>query len=326
MPAHPHLVLGVDGGASSTLALLADAATGVVVGRGEGGPSNLQAIGEVAALAELDSAVGRAFVAAGIDRRPVAAACLGLAGVDLDARDVIDRWAAGVGLADRLSIANDATLLFAAGTPDGWGLAVICGTGSIAFSRDPHGREARAGGWGYLMGDEGSAWMVGLLGLRAACRAADGVIDTALLPVLLAELGSADPRDFIPAVYRGSWDKARIAGLAPAVVAAAEAGDPVAHKLVVGEVTELARTAVAAADRNRLSRLGVPVALAGGLVLQNEFYRRLFLEALTGFGLHPGTVGLVDEPAVGAVVMARKLADGQSGRAGEAGSVSTLSP
>lgn len=310
MPAHQHLVLGVDGGASSTFALLAEAATGAVVGRGEAGPSNIQATGETAALAELGAAVGRAFAAAGVDRGRVAAACLGLAGIDLDGGDVIRRWAAGVDLADRLAVSNDAALLFAAGTPDGWGVAVICGTGSIALSLDPHGRDARAGGWGYLMGDEGSAWMLGLLGLRAACRAADGIGETALLPALLAELGSADPRDFIPAVYRGGWDKARIAGLAPVVVGQAEAGDAVAHKIVVGQVTDLARTVVAAADRAGLGRLGVPVALAGGLILSNAFYRRLFLEALTGFGLHPGTVGLVDEPAVGAVVTARRLVAG----------------
>jgi N-acetylglucosamine kinase-like BadF-type ATPase len=91
---------------------------------------------------------------------------------------VILGWADRVRLAGKVSVANDATLLFAAGTPDGWGLAVIAGTGSIAFTLDAHGRDARAGGWGYLLGDEGSAFRVGLLGLRAACRAADGVGDS----------------------------------------------------------------------------------------------------------------------------------------------------
>lgn len=309
---HPHLVVGVDGGATHTAAVLADAATGVVAGRGESGPSNLQAVGAEAALRELNTAVVRAFAAAGVHRAPVAAACLGLAGVDLgEGLDVVRGWADIVGLADRVSIANDATLLFAAGTPEGWGLAVVAGTGSIAFTRDRAGNEGRAGGWGYLLGDEGSAWQIGLTGLRAACRSADGAgPPTRLVADFLAQLGATDPRDFIPAVYRGAWTRAAIAGLAPVVVGAAEAGDDVAHKLVVQQVTELSRTAVTALDAGGLSRIGVPVALAGGLVVASKFYRELFRESLRGFGVHPGCFEPVADPALGAVVLARKMVAG----------------
>ncbi len=306
----PDLVIGVDGGASHTAALLADAATGHVLGRGESGPSNIQAAGVEAALRELEAAVAAAFVAADVPRAKVAAACLGLAGVDLnEGLDVIGGWAGRVALADTLSVANDATLLFAAGTPEGWGLAVIAGTGSIAFTLDRAGKDGRAGGWGYLLGDEGSAWMLGLNGLRAACRAADGAgPPTRLLDAFLKSLRTTDPRDFIPAVYRGEWDRAAIAGLAPVVVEAAESGDDVAHKLVVREVTELARTAATAVDAAKLPRLALPVAVAGGLIVRSAFYRGLFVQALRGHGIHPGAVTPVEDPAVGALVLARKAA------------------
>lgn len=303
------LVLGIDGGGTHTVALVAEAATGTVLGRGASGPSNIQAVGVEAALRELEAAVAAAFQSANLPRTKVAAACLGLAGIDLtEGLDIIRGWADAVSLSEKITVANDATLLFAAGTPDGWGLAIICGTGSIAFTLDRNGKDGRAGGWGYLLGDEGSAWQVGLMGLRAACRAADDAgPKTKLLDVFLANLGTRDPRDFIPAVYRGVWDRASIAGLAPLVVEAAEAGDDVAHKLVVQQVTELARTAVAAVDANQLPRLGLPVAVAGGLIVRSEFYRMLFVEALRGFGLHPGCVQPVEDPALGAVVIARKL-------------------
>ena len=308
-PTRPDLVLGIDGGATHTVALLADAATGAVAGRGTAGPSNIQAVGVEAALLELDRAVDEAFVAASISRVKVGAACLGLAGVDLnEGLDIIHAWADQVFLAEKLSVANDATLLFAAGTPDGWGLAVIAGTGSIAFTLDRTGKDGRAGGWGYLLGDEGSAFMVGLSGLRAACRAADRAGPaTQLLGAFLARLGTTDPRDFIPAVYRGAWDRTVIAGLAPVVVEAAEAGDAVAHKLVVHQVTELARTAVTAVDAGNLPRLGLPIAVAGGLIVRSEFYRRLFVEAVRGFGVHPGVVQPVEDPAIGAIVLAQKM-------------------
>jgi N-acetylglucosamine kinase-like BadF-type ATPase len=303
------LVLGIDGGATSTVALLADAATGEVVGRGHGGPSNIQAVGEERALQALEAAVAEAFAATGRTRTKVAAAVLGLAGIDLnEGIDLIRAWGGRVGLAERVSVANDATLLFAAGTPDGWGLAIVAGTGSIAFTLDRNGKDARAGGWGYLMGDEGSAFRLGLLGLRAACRAADNIGPaTRLLPAFLERLGSDDPRDFIPAVYRGNWDKATIAGLAPTVMDLAAAGDETARRIFHSEAMELARTAAGAVFKAGLPLAGVPIALTGGLVLRNEMFRDRFLADLEVCGVTPGPVGLVEDPAIGAVVMARKL-------------------
>lgn len=301
------LVLGIDGGATSTTALLADALTGQVLGRGAGGPSNIQAVGEAPALESLDAAVRAAFTAAGLDRTPVAAAALGLAGIDFDGRDVIRAWAECVNLAGKFSVANDATLLFAAGTPEGWGLAVVAGTGSIALTLDRDGNDARAGGWGYLLGDEGSAFRMGLLGLRAACRAADGITaQTKLLPALLAKLETDNPRDFIPAVYRGNWDKAAIAGLAPLVLELSEQ-DTTAAEIVESEALELAKTAVGAVVNGGLPRNGVPIALTGGLVLRGDAFRDRFLTHMRACGVNPGPVGLVEDPALGAVIIARKL-------------------
>jgi N-acetylglucosamine kinase-like BadF-type ATPase len=302
-------VIGIDGGASHTAAVLADARSGTELGRGEAGPSNIQAVGVEAALRALDVAVVGAFRAAGVARVKVPAAALGLAGVDLnEGLDIISGWSALVGLAEKLSVANDATLLLAAGTPEGWGLAIVAGTGSIAFALDRNGKDARAGGWGHLLGDEGSAYRVGVLALRAACRAADNIGEpTALLPALMKALGTSDPRDFIPAVYRGKWDKVAIAGLAPVVQSVAASGDRVATAIFEQEARELARTAAGAVASGGLPRGGVPVALTGGMVIENVAFRERFLSELRACGVTPGPVGLVDDPVVGAVVLARRL-------------------
>jgi N-acetylglucosamine kinase-like BadF-type ATPase len=280
-----------------------------VLGRGQGGPSNIQAVGVESALRELDAAVGAAFDAARLPYATVAAAALGLAGIDVDGVEVIRGWAERVELARKISIANDATLLFAAGTPEGWGLAMVAGTGSIAFVIDRQGRDARAGGWGYLLGDEGSAFQLGLQALRAACRCADDIGPrTALLPAFLEKLGASDPRDFIPAVYRGAWDKAAIAGLAPLVLDLA-ATDEVALGIVEHAALELARTAAAAVARGGLPCDDLPIALTGGILLFNEPFRERFLANLRTCGVTAGPVGLVEDPAVGAVVLAKKLLD-----------------
>src|SRR5207244_11602264 len=103
-----------------------------------------------------------------LPRVPVAAACLGLAGAARpEDQKVIQDWARAVSLAQAVEVTTDAAILLAAGTPEGWGLALVAGTGSIAYGRTADGRTARAGGWGYLMGDEGSAYAMVLAGLQA---------------------------------------------------------------------------------------------------------------------------------------------------------------
>jgi N-acetylglucosamine kinase-like BadF-type ATPase len=168
------VLLGVDGGGTKTTALLADRA-GRVVARGAAGGSNFKAAGEAAARAAIEAAVRQAYAAAGLDFAPPLAAGLGLAGVDTPA-DVERQsaWAAGYLPGARIRVANDVELALWAGTPAGWGLAVIAGTGAIAYGRAPDGRAARVGGWGWLLGDEGSGFDIGLRARRGAVPTAAG--------------------------------------------------------------------------------------------------------------------------------------------------------
>ncbi len=309
-PPAPDLFLGIDGGGTHTVALLATraapSAPGDVLGRGESGPSNLQAVGSARALAALDEAVNRAFAAAGLERGPVAAACLGLAGAGRPGdQAVIRAWADRVRLAARVEVTNDAALLLAAGTPEGWGLAIIAGTGSIAYARTADGRTSRAGGWGYLLGDEGSAYQLVLAGLQAVARAADerGPA-TCLMEAFLKKLNLRAPAELVPAIYGGKWDRAALAALAPLVLDAAEAGDPAARAVAEEAAGQLAQTAAAAAHRLGLDRQAVPVALAGGVLLASAAYRQQVLRSLEILGIRPDPVQSVPEPAAGGVRLA----------------------
>ena len=313
--ARPDLVLGIDGGGTNTQCLLAELATGTILGRGESGPSNIQSVGVPVGLAALDECIDRAFSAAKLKRATAASACLGLAGVDRqEGLDVIHGWAARVKLAGRVSVANDAPLLLAAGTPDGWGLAVIAGTGSITFVKTADGRLARCGGWGYLLGDEGSAYSIAVAALRAACRSFDGVTrPTTLIERFVQRMNLTAAPEFIHAVYQGTWNRSAIAGLAPAVFAAAADGDATADAIVSEQATELAHTAARAVVANGLPTTGLPVALAGGVLTGSERFRERFLAALTTAGVTPGPVRLVTDPVAGAVVLARREAASEAG-------------
>ena len=136
--------MGVDGGGTATEAWLAEPGLRVI-GRGTSGPSNAKAVGLDAARRALDAAIGAAFQDAGLEPAPVEAACLGLAGFDRpDDRKILIGWADEARLAHRLVLVNDGDLVVAAGTPEGWGVGVIAGTGSIAVGRTPDGRDRHA--------------------------------------------------------------------------------------------------------------------------------------------------------------------------------------
>ncbi len=221
------LLLGVDGGGTTTEAWLAEPG-GKLVGRGTAGPSNAKAVGLQAARQALDAAIQAAFHAGGFAPTPVDSACLGLAGFDRpDDRRLLAGWADEACWAHRTVLANDGDLVVAAGTPEGCGIGVIAGTGSIAVGRSLEGRTARAGGWGHLIGDEGSAYRVVLDALRlVACRA-DGrePVPPGCDPLtehLCTALGVSEPAQIVTRIYSPDFDRAQIASLAPTVLAAGE--------------------------------------------------------------------------------------------------------
>jgi N-acetylmuramic acid 6-phosphate etherase len=304
------LLLGIDGGGTHTVALLAApdnaAPTGWnLLGRGTAGPSNRRSVGHERAMAALGEAVAATFASAGLDQGPVAAACLGLAGSGtLEDQDAIRAWANKARLAERVEVTSDGALLLAAGTPEGWGLALVAGTGSIAVGRTVDGRMARAGGWGYLLGDEGSGYALVTAAMRAVARAADGRGPaTRLTERFLTRLGLQQPQDLVSAVYGGSWDRAALASLAPLVTALA-AEDAVAAAIVDEAARELAETAMAVVRQLGWGAVPIPLALAGGLLLADADYRRRVSEALKRLGIAVGPVDLVAEPAAGAVRLA----------------------
>jgi N-acetylglucosamine kinase-like BadF-type ATPase len=297
-------ILGVDGGGSKTTALLADT-HGTILGEGKAAASNCQAVGFAAATAALEDAIGAAFRSAGLDRAlPVSAACFGMAGAGRESNRVqLERWVLEAGIAQRCVVVVDAEPVLMAGTPDGWGLALISGTGSFCYGRTPDGHTARVGGWGYLLGDEGSGYDLALRALRLATQTADGrAAAHALLGAILAYWGLAEPADLIGYVYRPELTCGAIAALSHPIVALAEAGDAHAGALLEQTAGELARLVTTAA--NKLGLTTTPVALAGGLFGASQRLRE-GVAAHTKVGLEP--VMYVEQPARGALILARRL-------------------
>lgn len=310
---HQRYLMGIDGGGSKTVALLADE-TGRVLGRGAAGASNFQVIGHPAAQAAIQAAMISAWSDAGLASQPLSGLCVGLSGVDRPGERVLfQRFAAQIAPQAQVVIANDAELVLAAGTPDGWGLALICGTGSIVYGRSPAGRLARADGWGHLLGDEGSGYAIGLAALRAVMRAYDGRgPSTALSEAILTQWGLATATDLVARVYQGLQGKHEIAALASTVEASAAQGDVVAEQILAAAGRELAVAAQAVARRLELVD-AVPCALAGGVIVAGRRVRRQFEIAATRSGLILHPIAAVPEPAVGAIKLAQAAVSARGG-------------
>lgn len=308
-PSSP-LVLGVDGGGTKTVAWLARTAGGElqVVARGEAGSSNPQAAGWPTALDNVQCAIERALLTVGGDRPRVRSACLALAGAGRDSdRQRVEDWARRSGFAEHVLVTHDALPVLAAGTPDGIGVALISGTGSLAFGRNAAGQTARAGGWGYLIGDEGSGYAIARQTLQAAARAWDGRgPQTMLTQRLLQELGLAQPGELVHAVYGRQQDRHWLAGLARVAAAAAEAGDAVAGQILDEAATDLAAMCLAVARQLGFTAAPAPLhlALAGGLLIHAPTIRERLTHELRKQGCVQLEIHLVPDPVAGAVRLA----------------------
>src|SRR5204862_2040827 len=166
--------LGVDGGASKTAALVTDE-TGKSLGTGIAGPSNHLRVGIETAARNIERAVNKAVVAADVATREIVWAYCGIAGADHPAhrQEVVDSLEIFFPRGN-FTVDNDARIALTGAIGFGAGVVVIAGTGSVAFGRNEGGEETRAGGWGPILGDEGSAYGIARAGLSAGLRAHDG--------------------------------------------------------------------------------------------------------------------------------------------------------
>jgi N-acetylglucosamine kinase len=278
------LFLGVDGGQSGTTAVIGDE-TGRILGTGQAGPCNHAAAGEGRAKLEraITGSVGAACRQAGLLPAAVRfeAACFGMSGGPDDKREIL----AATLRAERLVVTDDAVIALAGATATGQGIITIAGTGSIAFGRNPSGRTARAGGWGYIFGDEGGGFDIARRALRAALRLEEGWgPPTVLREMLLAATASENANQMLHRFYTDEWPRSRVATLAPLVDLAATQSDAVALGILRAAAMQLAT--LAGAVRDELWTPGSPleVAYIGGV-----FRSGILLEGFrTLMEAHPG--------------------------------------
>jgi N-acetylglucosamine kinase-like BadF-type ATPase len=285
-------VLGVDGGATKTLAAVLDLHGGVVH-LAEGGPSNEDAIGTRAAVEALSATAAQALARAEIAARELATAVLAVAGTDTDA--IVRQVHAAH--SDEWIVVNDVVGAWAVATDAQPGIGAISGTGSNVFGVGPDGRGWRVGGWGHLLGDEGSGYWLGTESIRAALRDRDGSGEPTALSDAAVEFFGVPSVDALAAlVYSKPLTKGEIAAFAVRTCALAENGDAVAQALYERAARELGAQVAVVARHTGLDEVDAfPLGLIGSVFKAGA----LFVEPL---------VAAVRETAPGALASVVEMA------------------
>lgn len=299
------MFLGLDAGQSSTTALIADT-TGRVIGTGVGGPCDHVGTQEGRARFRegIGGAVRAALANAGLSEgTQFVAACLGISGGPDDKESLVREIVS----AHKISLVTDAHVALTGALAGEPGVIAIAGTGSMILGRNITGKTARAGGWGYVFGDEGSAFDIVRQALRAALRNEEGWGPaTNLIEILRHATGATSMNDLLHNFYSPQYPHMRIASFAKFVDQAAAQGDTVAQDILKNAAQALA-IFVAAARRQLFQNSDAPkVSYVGGV-----FESRIVLERFTFLVELEGNAEVqppVYGPAAGALIEAFRMA------------------
>ena len=293
--------VGVDAGGTSTVAALSNDGGFVRETRGRG--ANATTLGVDDAADVIVGTIRDVLAGAAPDAIYAGAAGAGRQRVAGQLRELIESAFRGA----RVVVGDDAAVAFRAAVPDGDGAVLIAGTGSTAYAE--HGAQSqRVGGLGYVAGDEGSAFWIGMQAVKLYGRVLDGRAGRDETTDLVARvLDVTDREGYVAALYDRAPDPAQIAALAPSIIAFAGKGNRASTKIVQQAAQELGDLVKAALRAVQLLEASPRIALAGGLFRENSLLTFLLETRLNGDVAGAAIVKGGDEPARGALRLAERL-------------------
>ena len=298
--------LGIDGGGTKTTCAIGDESRTLATAKA--GPSNIVRVGEAMARESLQQAIRQACAAASVEPSQISRTCVGGSGAARpELAEIVRRCVAEI-IPTPVEVVGDMHIALEAVFDSGPGVVVNAGTGSFAFGRDPLGKTARAGGWGFAIGDEGSAHWIGRAAVIALLRASDASDEAAGSQLAMALFKAWGVRSLSDLARAGnSIPPPDFSMLFPAVVANK-------HELATEVLTAAGRelAAVALVIIRRLFPKGdlntVPVATIGSVFRHSELVRQVFYNELRRLDDRAEIMTRVVEPVEGALRMARKAA------------------
>ncbi len=301
--------LGFDGGGTKTDCAIIDQ-DARVLGEGTAGPSNPLRAGYVATFAALGEASKRALAAAAIDPQQIRGVCAALAGAGRQGvADEVEKYLVSAFPRALTCVTSDFEAALEAAAGVGPGVVLIAGTGSAAFGRSSSGEQARAGGYGPWIGDEGSAYDIGRRAVAEAARVRDAASPSNPLEArILAAVACASWDDLIESVATKADEI--FPRVFPAVVEAAEAGEPAARAILQEAADDLAALARVVTERLKLSDREFVLAKSGGVFGRSRILDNRLDALLSAVAPRARIEQLRTSPAVGAACIARRRAGG----------------
>ncbi len=296
-------IIGIDGGGTRTVGILTTE-TGERLAQVESGPSNYHVVGEVETQVVLENVINELREKAGIPSTEAIGFCLGMAGLGrAEDKKIIGEICDRLGISENRILTHDAHIALVGGTEKQHGVIVISGTGAIVYGINADGKEARANGWGYLLGDEGSGYDIAIKGLRAVVRAADGRGGSTDLTNRILNALKLDAADeLIRWTHAVSRDT--IAELSKVVFDAARSSDTIAEQIIDDATDELA-CAASSVMKQLVFDGTFDIVLSGGNLVHQPMFaeklRRQFARLAPNASVHLPT----HDPAYGAVLLAQ---------------------
>jgi N-acetylglucosamine kinase-like BadF-type ATPase len=306
----PLYIIGIDGGGTKTTSVLC-ALDGVILAEAQGAPSNFQIIGIERTSQTILDLVETCCHSVGCSISQIGAIVAGLAGAGRSSdqqsmRDGIMDLAHTRNLTiNNLVVESDARIALEGAFGGKPGMIVIAGTGSIVFGKDERGKIYRAGGWGRLIGDEGSGYAMGQQAFRAVARSFDDKSTKTKLAKLFEEkFGLNTQEAIIYSLYKENFD---IASVMPTVIEAASKGDKAAKRILDNaalELVEIIEMTLKKMNTNIKNPSKRPLALSGGLLANEQYYSRKVISIIRKNLLPVSVRRAESSPVVGAAVMA----------------------
>lgn len=295
------LGFGIDGGGTRSRLCVFDLETGAELNRFMGGSTNMYSVGVEAAFSNLRDLL----CSSGYPLESFRKGCLGSAGLSRpDENRRCSDFFTDLLPQCRMYLCNDGEILLVGALESLEGYSLIGGTGSFALARAADGSSARAGGLGYMLGDEGSALWIAWEGIKRSLRSMEGRdMQTCLLPLLTEHFGLKAPQEFVALMHQ-RFQKAEIAAAARIVLDHADT-DPLARDIGEKAADELCRLVRSVVEQKPLAQKRL--ALSGGVIENNAWIRRSLMDRLQNlypdmeFVLGPG------DAVKGACMLARTL-------------------
>jgi len=255
----------VDGGATKTLCAIVNDDLNVL-GVGMAGPSNYYVVGVEKARENIDLAINQALSKRTRQKNAIDIGCFGIAGFQgAEASEVISNFIKSLNVAREYIITDDVRIIYQLVAWNKPGVVVVAGTGSNAYGNDGRGSEAQVGGWGWVIGDEGSAFYIARQAIIRATKAFDGrASPTQLVELVKSHFSVENFEDTVTAIKKLQRPQ-QIASFAKHVSSAADKGDQVAKEVLIDAGKELSLLATTVANKLNITDQQVLISGTGGV-------------------------------------------------------------